>query len=167
MQRIHLARLGITAVLAAVIGTVGFVSSATAQPSTDTLSTTSTSASSSGGCLVPSLTTVVFWETSEIVVELSDDERTCSKQCRDLRRGCRKVATASQKCADAGFKGFVDMFKRNCMELGSADRRICLAELSEFRAEFRDFLREDILFAAQDCEDMLSECNDFCEDGPV
>ena len=125
---------------------------------------------SSFGCWIPTAAVDLYCEEveDEFGSELSEDVKNCEKQCKDILKGCKGVASAAEDCVQASIDAVIKADGRGCSDLeDKEDQKACKNDNKENSKEFRDFLKENADIAKDDCDECYEDCLDACNEIPL
>ena len=113
------------------------------------------------GCVLPEVAADVFWDSVE--EELSEDTKTCEKQCKGLLKGCKGVVSAAEECFQAAVGALLDAESKGCGDIEDSEaRKACTQEAKQNGKEFKQDLKEEVDSAKDECEATYEDCLDFC-----
>jgi hypothetical protein len=112
----------------------------------------------SGGCFMPS------FATNMLLQDAPDDfvssQKRCREQCGKIHSTCRRVANSAATCLRSLFKGESGFEGISCTE--EENVRECRAGVRDNYSDAPAFIREDLVFATDDCADARRSCRDSC-----
>jgi hypothetical protein len=114
----------------------------------------------SGGCFVPSL--AVFMLLDEAPEDFVNSQNRCREQCGKIDSTCRRVANSAASCLRALFKGERGFDLVDCTEEENVQE--CRSDVRDDFSDAPAFIREDLMYANDECKAYREACRDSCSD---
>jgi len=124
------------------------------------LGTASEAQATSGGCFLPSFAVDMLLDDAPD--EFVSSQNRCREQCGKIHTTCRRVAHSAAWCLRAIFRGESGFELIDCTE--EENVRECRADVRDDFSDAPAFIREDLMYATDDCAAARQSCRDSCGD---